>query len=319
MVADMATDAEITGRILKKYKLLVLLGPTASGKTGLAVALARRIGAEIISADSRQVYRDMDLGTGKDLAEYSRGGPPVPCHLIDILDPTEEYSVFTFQKLFYRTFQEITDRGNIPLLVGGTGLYLDAVLRGYRLPEVPENPALRRELEGEPMAALRDRLLSLGPVMHNTTDLRERHRMVRAIEIAEHMHRIAEGQGAPIPLSYLVMGIRCDRKALRRRIAERLTARLAAGMVEEVTALHQRGIPWEKIDSFGLEYRYVGRYLQGALTYEAMVETLTTRIGQFAKRQETWFRGMERKGVRIHWVEEPTADKVLSLMDGLVG
>ena len=315
----MATDAGIAGRIQKKYNLLVLLGPTASGKTGLAAALARRIGAEIISADSRQVYRGMDLGTGKDLAEYSRGGPPVPCHLIDILDPAEECSVFTFQKLFYRSFREITGRGNIPLLVGGTGLYLDAVIRGYRLPEVPEDPVLRRELEREPMAALRDRLLFLGSVMHNTTDLRVRHRLVRAIEIAEHMRRIVEGQGSPIPLSCLVMGIRCERKALRRRIAERLKARLAAGMVEEVMALHKRGITWERIDSFGLEYRYVGRYLQGALTHEAMVETLTTRIGQFAKRQETWFRGMERKGVRIHWIEEPTIDKVLSLIDGLAG
>jgi tRNA dimethylallyltransferase len=308
------TDEEVIRRFRKSHNLLVILGPTATGKTGLAVGLARRFGGEIISADSRQIYRGMDLGTGKDLNEYSRGGVKVPCHLIDIFDPTEECSVFTYQKLFYRCFQEIIGRGNLPLMAGGTGLYLDAVIRGYRMPAVPEDQALREELEREGMASLRRRFLSLCPEVHNTTDLRERKRLIRAIEIAEFTRHHSEDHGPRIPISPLVVGIRCEREALRRKITNRLEARLAAGMVEEVRALEERGLDWERIDSFGLEYRYIGLYLRGLMTREEMVRILNTRIHQFAKRQETWFRRMEKKGVQIHWIETADTDKALSLI-----
>jgi len=301
----------------ERYNLLVILGPTASGKTGLAVGLARRIGGEIISADSRQVYRGMDLGTGKDLSEYSRGGVAVPCHLIDILDPTEAFSVFAYQKLFYRAFQEIMERGKVPIMVGGSGLYLEAVIRGYCLPAVPINQKLREELVGEGMEFLRRRFLSLHPTVHNTTDLRDRERLIRAIEIAEYTHDHHQGPGFRIPLSPLVVGIRCERETLRRKITDRLKARLTSGMIEEVRNLHVKGLGWERIDSFGLEYRYIGLYLQGNITREELFRMLNTRIHQYAKRQETWFRRMEKNGVRIHWIESNDTDGVIALIAGL--
>ena len=311
---DVLTDEEVRRRFQKRHNLLVILGPTATGKTGLAVDLARRIGGEIISADSRQVYRGMDLGTGKDLTEYGRGGATVPYHLIDILDPTEECSVFTYQKLFYPCFQKIIGRGRIPLMVGGTGLYLDAVIRGYRMPAVPENCRLREELEGEEMASLRRRFLSLCLEVHNTTDLQERKRLVRAIEIAEFSRDHSLSDAFSPALSPLILGIHFERERLRRRITDRLEARLAAGMIDEVQALHERGLGWGRIDSFGLEYRYIGLYLRGEMTRKEMVRILNTRIHQFAKRQETWFRRMEKKGVRIHWIENADADKTISLV-----
>lgn len=308
------TDEKVIRRFRERHNLLVILGPTATGKTGLAVGLARAIGGEILSADSRQVYRGMDLGTGKDLGEYHRDGVNVPCHMIDIFDPTEECSVFTYQKLFYRCFQEITGRGKIPILVGGTGLYLDAVIRGYRLQAVPENRVLREELQGEEMASLHRRFLSLCPEVHNTTDLRERTRLVRAIEIAEFAAHHPGDDGPRIPISPLILGIRCERETLRRRITDRLEARLSAGMIDEVRALKEKGLGWERIDAFGLEYRYVGLYLRGQMTHEEMVGTLKTRIHQFAKRQETWFRRMEKNGVQIHWIENADTGKVISLI-----
>jgi tRNA dimethylallyltransferase len=310
-------DEELRCRFRERYNLLVILGPTASGKTGLAVSLARRIGGEIISADSRQVYRGMDLGTGKDLSEYSRGGATVPCHLIDILDPTEEFSVFAYRKLFYRCFQEIMERGKVPLMVGGSGLYLDAVIRGYRLSAVPKNQKLRDELAGEGMEFLRRRFLSLHPAVHNTTDLRDRERLIRAIEIAEFTHNHHQEQVSWIPLSPLVVGIRCERETLRRKITDRLEARLASGMIEEVRDLHEKGLGWERIDSFGLEYRYIGLYLQEKITREELFRMLNTRIHQYAKRQETWFRRMEKNGVRIHWIESNDTGSVISLFAGL--
>ena len=308
----MSTDEETIRRFRKEHNLLVVLGPTATGKTGLAVSLAGRLGGEILSADSRQVYRGMDLGTGKDLNEYVLGG--VPYHLIDIFDPQEECSVFTYQRLFYRCFQEVVMRGNIPLMVGGTGLYLDAVIRGYRLPAVPEDLALRKELEGEGMASLRRRLFSLCTDVHNTTDLQARKRLIRAIEIAEFTRSHSGGDVRRITISPLVLGIRCEREALRRKITDRLEARLKAGMIEEVRALKEKGLGWERIDSFGLEYRYIGCYLRGQMTREEMVTVLNTRIHQFAKRQATWFRRMERNGVRIHWIENADTDKAISLI-----
>ena len=299
----------------EQRNLLVVLGPTASGKTGLAVRLARRIGGEIISADSRQVYRGMDLGTGKDLAQYG-GADPVPFHLIDICDPAEEFNVFAFQALFYRAISGIRARGRTPLLAGGTGLYLDAVLRGYRMAAVPENPELRAGLAAESMASLRQRYRSCCPDAHNTTDLLERSRLIRAIEIAEFSEAHPPALVTPVAISPLIIGIRCERHELRRRITCRLQSRLEGGMIEEVRGLHDRGIAWERLDSFGLEYRYISLYLQGKMTREEMFATLNTRIHQFAKRQETWFRRMEKAGVPIHWIEGADEEAALRLMTG---
>lgn len=305
-------------RFKRKYPLLVILGPTASGKTGLAVKLARALEGEIISADSRQVYRGMDLGTGKDLVEYAREGEPIPCHLIDIIDPADEFSLFDYQTLFFSCYRQISDRGKLPVLAGGTGLYLDSVLRGYRLPVVPVNEKLRATLENQDLETLRCRLLTLTSRLHNRTDLQQRERLIRAIEIA--LFRSQEAL-APEPLARLtpfVIGIRVERAVLRERITKRLTARMEAGMVDEVRRLHQLGISWERIDAFGLEYRYVARYLQGKMTEEAMVDVLRTKIHQFAKRQETWFRGMERKGVPIHWIEGADDNAALSLIEAAI-
>ncbi|MDO3377908.1 tRNA (adenosine(37)-N6)-dimethylallyltransferase MiaA [Geoalkalibacter halelectricus] len=284
------------------FNLLVVLGPTASGKTRLGVELARRLNGEIISADSRQVFRGMDLGTGKDLAEYG----DIPHHLIDIAAAGEEFSVFAFQRAFYDAFAAIGQRGRLPLLVGGTGLYLDAVLRGYRLVEVPPDPALRTRLAILDDAALRERLRRLKPDLHNTTDLQDRERLIRAIEIASGEQAAALEQ-PPLPrLTPLVLGVRWERAELRRRIAQRLHARLDQGLVEEVAHLHAAGVPWARLEFYGLEYRFIAQHLQGALTYDAMVRQLTIAIGQFAKRQETFFRRMERQGLGIHWLDGRT-------------
>jgi len=309
------------GRSIRKfrerYNLLVVLGPTASGKTGLAVRLARRIGGEILSADSRQVYRGMDLGTGKDLSEYGREGEAAPVHLIDICDPGEEFSLFAFQECFYRAFQQISQRRKIPVMAGGTGLYLDSILRGYPMTAVSENRDLRDQLAGKGMEVLRRRFHLLCPDAHNTTDLLERKRVIRAIEIAEFVRDHPVSAVSPINVTPMVIGIRCGREALRRVITARLKMRLEAGMVEEVQRLHDRGIGWERIDAFGLEYRYIALYLQRKITAEEMFQTLNTRIHQFAKRQETWFRRMERNGVRIHWIEGADEDAALGLITGL--
>jgi tRNA dimethylallyltransferase len=289
-----------------KINLIVILGPTASGKTRLAVNLAHDLGAEIISADSRQVYRGMDLGTGKDLSEYRVGDVVIPCHLIDIVDPNTDFSVFDYQQRFFRCFTELSSRGVVPLLVGGSGLYLESVLKGYRMRAVPENPMLRNELAAASMDRLVRRFLALQPKPHNRSDLLERSRLIRAIEIAEHSRHDSDLPPAPI-IEALVFGVSWERKILRERITERLRQRLAAGMIEEVRALQSSGISWERLGYFGLEYRYIGQYLQGAIDHQTMLETLNTKIHQFAKRQETWFRGMERKGTVIHWLDGPDA------------
>lgn len=299
----MIADEGVRRRFRERYNLLVVLGPTASGKTGLAVRLARWIGGEIISADSRQVYRGMDIGTGKDLAEYGRGGSAVPCHLIDILDPDDEFSVFAYQEHFDRCFKEIAERGRIPVMVGGTGLYLDAVIRGYRMPAVPANSALREELERAEMESLRRRLLAISGDPHNSTDLLERKRLIRAIEIAEFTRHHPDAVRTRITIAALVLGIRCDREMLRRRITARLASRMEEGMIEEVTRLRQQGLSWERIDSFGLEYRYIARHLQGRMDRGEMFQKLNTSIHQYAKRQETWFRRMEKHGIEICWID----------------
>jgi tRNA dimethylallyltransferase len=288
----------------KTYNLIVILGPTASGKTRLAARLAAGIGAELISADSRQVYRGMDIGTGKDLAEYVVDGKPVPYHLIDVAEPGHLFSVFEFQQRFYECFREITKRGRMPLVVGGTGLYIESILREYRMLPVPENASLREELARQGMEELAARLLRLNPTLHNTTDLTGRERLIRAIEIAEHSSKHLSKEGMERPdIVPLVIGVRRDRAVTRERITKRLRERLGQGMIEEVQRLHDSGISWERLDEMGLEYRYVSLFLQGKLTYEEMFKTLNIRIQQFAKRQDTWFRGMERRGITIHWIE----------------
>jgi tRNA dimethylallyltransferase len=280
------------------FNLLTILGPTASGKTRLAVALARELGGEIISADSRQVFRGMDIGTGKDLHEYGE----VPYHLIDCLDAGAEFSVFAFQRLFYAAFADITDRSRLPVLCGGTGMYLDAVLRGYRMATVPEDKQLRAVLEGQSDGELAVRLQELRPEQHNSTDLLDRSRTIRALEIAlyEAGHETAD---EPLPdICPLTIGIRWERSELRRRITERLRQRLEGGMIDEVRRLHENGVAWDRLDYYGLEYRFVGAHLQGELTRNDMFQKLNSAIHLFAKRQENWFRRMEQHGVIIHWV-----------------
>ncbi len=304
--------------------MVVILGPTASGKTLLAVRLAKDRGGEIISADSRQVYRGMDLGTGKDLLDYTIEGVAVPFHLVDIVEPMEEFHLFAYQRLFHGCFKDITARGALPVLVGGSGMYLEAVIRSYDLREVPENKDLRQELGNLDMDALAGRLQAVHPDLHNKTDLLDRERLLRAIEIAEvtrvkraqpadgmpddnplvsspGSHTSVTGPQAP-GLRPLVIGVRWERAVLRQRITDRLHARLHSGMVEEVAALHQRGVSWERLYHFGLEYRYISLYLQDLMSFDDMVKTLNTRIHQFAKRQDTWFRRMERLGVVVHWI-----------------
>jgi tRNA dimethylallyltransferase len=295
-----------------RLNLMVILGPTASGKTRLGVGAARALGGEIISADSRQVFRGMDLGAGKDLAEYGE----VPYHLIDIVDPGDEFSVFEFQRRFFDAFTEIRKRGRLPLLVGGTGLYLDAVLKGYRLLEVPENPELRRELAGLDQDELVACLCGLRPGLHNTTDLTDRERLVRAIEIAEG-EAAAGADLPPLPsLRPLVFGIRWERQTLWRRITARLKERIEQGLIGEVASLHNKGVPWETLEFYGLEYRFVAQHLQGKLNRNDMFQKLNSAIHDFAKRQETWFRRMERQGTEIRWVDgagEPL-EEILQVM-----
>ncbi len=290
------------------FNLLVILGPTASGKTRVAVKVAGALGGEIISADSRQVYRGMDIGTGKDLQEYG----PIPCHLIDIVDPGYEFNVFEFQRRFAEAFRVIRARGHFPLLVGGTGMYLDSVLGGYPLLEVSENLALRGELAAASNSDLAARLKRVSPRLHNTTDLLDRGRLIRAIEIAEF--QASHGDGSPLPeLSPLVFGIKWAREDLKRRITMRLKDRLSHGLIEEVDRLHKNGVSWEVLEFYGLEYRFVSLFLKGALNRNDMFQKLNSAIHQLAKRQETWFRRMERRGIGIQWVEgkQDPADKIL--------
>lgn len=286
--------------------MITILGPTASGKTDLATHLAVRIGAEIISADSRQVYRDMDIGTGKDLGDYTVDGRSVPYHLIDICEPGTKYNLFRYQQDFLNCYEDIRSRGVPPILCGGTGLYIEAVLKGYSLSPVPQNPELRRSLENRSLGELTQILTGLKErnhsVMHNRTDVDSCQRAIRAIEIETHnLSAPTEDRHCP-PIDSFIIGVDIDRDERRQKITERLKVRLEAGMVEEIDRLLKRGIPAEDLIYYGLEYRFVTEYLVGRLSYEEMFGQLETAIHQFAKRQMTWFRGMERRGFTIHWV-----------------
>ncbi len=288
----------------KKCNLIVILGPTASGKTRLAARLAAGMGGELISADSRQVYRGMDIGTGKDLGEYVVDGVLVPYHMIDVAEPGHLFSVFEFQQRFYACFREITARGKMPILVGGTGLYIESILRQYMMLPVPEDASLRAELGAKSMEELSAMLRHMNPALHNTTDLTGRERLIRAIEIALHATGGEPREKIDRPdIVPLVIGVRWERAVLRERITKRLEERLKQGMVEEVQKLRDSGVAWERFDEMGLEYRYVSLYLRGEMAYEEMFRTLNIRIHQFAKRQDTWFRGMERRGITIHWID----------------
>jgi len=302
----------------KDYNLIVILGATATGKTQLAARLAGELKSEVISADSRQIYRGMDLGTGKDLTEFVVDGRRVPYHLIDIVDPDDEFNVFEYQKRFFECFSEIAQREIVPVMVGGTGLYIEAVIKGYMMLEAPENPGLREELSYLDMETLAMRLLAVNPAPHNTTDLLDRSRLIRAIEIAKYTkeHQSSDKAGLP-DIRPFIIGIRFEREIIRRRITARLKKRIEMGMIDEVKKLREAGTSWEKLSFFGLEYRYIGLYLQGKMTCEDMFKTLNTRIHQFAKRQETWFRRMEKRGTVIHWVDGADFDAVKRLVDNI--
>ena len=287
----------------EKYDLVSIVGPTACGKTSLAVELALAIpGGEIISADSRQVYRGMDIGTGKDIAEYTRGGVTVPSHLLDIVDAGEKYNLFEFQRDFLVAYEDIKKRGAYPVMCGGSGLYVESVLKGYRLLPVPENPPLRAELEEKSLEEL-TALLATYKQLHNNTDTDNKKRAIRAIEIEEYYRNCPVEERYFPQINALTIGVQVDREVRRERISRRLRERLACGMVDEVRGLLDSGLQPDQLIYYGLEYKYLTLYLTGAMGYDEMVSGLEIAIHQFAKRQMTWFRGMEKRGVQIHWVD----------------
>lgn len=300
---------------MKTYQLITILGPTASGKTTFAAALAERLDTEIISADSRQIYRSMDLGTGKDLADYTVNGKNIPYHLIDICDPGYKYNVFEYQHDFYRAYQAIKEKGKLPILCGGTGLYIEAVLKGYKLLDVPQNPELREQLKDKPLAEL-EQILAGYKVLHNKTDVDTAQRAIRAIEIEEYYKNEAPDSNEYEPVNSLVIGMHIDRELRREKISRRLRTRLDEGMVEEVRNIIASGVDPEDLIYYGLEYKFLTLYIIGKLSYEEMVTQLEIAIHQFAKRQMTWFRGMERRGCKIQWIDAslPTEEKIQKVM-----
>jgi tRNA dimethylallyltransferase len=286
-----------------KYDMVVVLGPTASGKTGLAANLAYILNGEVVSADSRQVYRHMNIGTGKDYEDYKVEGKYIPCHLIDILEPGYQYNVYEYQKDFLKTYRLLKEKGKLPVLCGGSGLYIEAVLKGYQLIHVPPDHSLRKSLNDKSQEELKDILLSYNQNLHNTTDLTSKKRAVRAIEIAKYYSEHPEINVDFPQINAILFGVAFERSIQRRRITERLRKRLNNGMIEEARLLMRRGLSKEDLDYYGLEYRYLSKYISGELTYEEMFEKLNTAIHQFAKRQMTWFRRMEKNGMKIHWID----------------
>lgn len=301
--------------------MITILGPTASGKTSIAAALAGRIGGEIISADSRQVYRRMDIGTGKDLADYEVGGKHIPYHLIDIAEPGYKYNLFEYQRDFHTAYDDITSRGRTPVLCGGTGLYIEAVLNGYALSPVPQNQELRDSLSAKSLDELTAMLKALkeqtGSNMHNRSDVDTVQRAIRAIEIETYNLQHPTPEREMPGISSLVIGVDVDRETRRRRISDRLEARLHEGMIDEVKGLLAEGVNAESLMYYGLEYKFVTEYVTGKTTYSDMLSRLEIAIHQFAKRQMTWFRGMERRGIHINWIDAslPMDDKVELIME----
>ena len=308
-------------------RMITILGPTASGKTPLAAALAAEIGGEIISADSRQVYRRMDIGTGKDLGDYTITNNQypitnnqypitVPYHLIDIREPGTKYNLFEYQQDFFDAYEDIRNRGAVPILCGGTGLYIEAVLKGYHLSPVPQNQTLRDSLEGKSLAELTQMLTELkaktGSNMHNTTDVDSCQRAIRAIEIETYNLEHPTPRRELPPVDSLLIGVNIDRELRREKITRRLKARLEEGMIDEVKALLDEGIPADDLIYYGLEYKFVTEYLIGLTSYDEMFTRLEIAIHQFAKRQMTWFRGMERRGFKINWIDAtlPMEEKI---------
>lgn len=309
---------------MQNQKMITILGPTASGKTSVAAALALRTGGEIISADSRQVYRRMDIGTGKDLADYTIGDVHIPYHLIDIAEPGTKYNLFQYQQDFHTAYNDIRSRGKLPILCGGTGLYIEAVLGGYSLSPVPQNQKLRESLEGKSLDQLTQMLVELkqknGSNMHNRTDVDTAQRAIRAIEIETYNieHPTPERQMPPV--DSLIIGINIDRELRREKITRRLKARLEEGMCDEIRSLIDGGVNPDDLIYYGLEYKFVTEYVVGKTSYEEMFRQLEIAIHQFAKRQMTWFRGMERRGYTIHWIDaaqsmDEKVEAIMSLMN----
>ncbi len=296
---------------MSSYDLITILGPTASGKTSLATALADKLNAEIISADSRQVYCGMDIGTGKDLADYTINGKHIPYHLIDIVKPGYKYNVFEYQRDFLSAYNDIRQRGKFPILCGGTGLYIESVLKGYRLLPVPENPELRTRLSGMTLEEL-TALLRTYKTLHNTTDVDTPKRAIRAIEIEEYYRTAPVSERSFPRLESLIVGVSIDRDLRREKITRRLRQRLDEGMVDEVRQLLDKGLTPDDLIYYGLEYKYITLHVIGQLSFDDMFTRLETAIHQFAKRQMTWFRGMERRGFVIHWVDAslPMEEKI---------
>ena len=295
--------------------LITILGPTASGKPALAVSLAVKLDAEIISADSRQIYRRMDIGTGKDLSEYTIGDTTIPYHLIDICEPGYKYNLYEYQRDFKIIYKNICDRKKTPILCGGTGLYIETVLKGYSMPQVPENKDLRESLKQKSLPEL-EAILKTYKTLHNTTDVDSCKRAIRAIEIAEYYRLQPPGTLEDKPIESFIIGVDIEREKRREKISARLRSRLDEGMVEEVKKLLDEGIPAEDLIYYGLEYKYLTEYIIGELSYEEMISKLEIAIHQFAKRQMTWFRGMERRGFTIHWLDAllPMDEKVDTIL-----
>lgn len=291
-----------------EYNCIVVLGPTAVGKTYIGVQLAGHFGGEVISADSRQTYKGLDIGSGKDLKDYVYNGKPLPYHMIDIADLNIEYNVFHYQQDFYRVFDSLIERKVLPVIVGGTGMYLDAIVRNYELVDVPEDPELRKELSEKSLEELGEIYLKLKPDLHTKADLLERDRVIRGIEIVlghqePKRSELLKGMYPRPEIKPLIIGTTFDRTKVRENIKKRLIERLDEGMLDEVQNLHDSGYSWERLEKLGLEYRWCSLLLQGKIdSKEEMIEKLYIAIGQFAKRQETWFRFMEKNGVKINWL-----------------
>lgn len=301
----------------KKYNLITILGPTASGKTSVAAKLAHVLNGEVISADSRQVYRGMDLGTGKDYADYLVDGEQIPYHLIDIVDAGYEYNVFEYQKDFLKVFEDITNRGKLPVMCGGSGLYLEAVLKNYKLIQVPINEELRKKLEGKSLDELTGILKEYKSELHNITDVENEKRAVRAIEIEEYYLSHPEINTGMPEIKSLVIGVEFDRQTRRKRITTRLRQRLREGMLDEVQQLLASGLTPEQLTYYGLEYKFMTQHLTGELSWQEMFDGLNVAIHQFAKRQMTWFRRMEKQGIEIRWLDGfmPLDEKVAKIVD----